>query len=291
MKKQKTFRLYGIFGHPLGHTLSPAMQEAAFQTLGIDANYLVFDLAPDIFKKTMRGLSECVLSGFNVTVPYKETVIKNLWKVSPEARAIGAVNTVYKKNGVWTGANTDMEGFLISLAQEGKFSPEGKKAVVLGAGGASRAVTYGLAKKGVREITIVDVIPGKAKGIVRGLRSFRGVPCRALAAGDPRVCRCIGHADLVINATPLGIKEKDPLVVPLGWIPTAAGRGKLFMDLIYNPAETVFLKAAKKRGHRTLNGLGMLLHQGARAFEYWTGKKAPVPVMKKALLEALNKKG
>jgi len=186
-----------------------------------------------------------------------------------------------------------MEGFLISLKEEGKFDPKGKKAVVLGGGGASRALTYGLAKKGIREIAVVDAFPKKAKNIVRELkRIFRNLSCSAFPAGAAEVRRLIADADLVINATPLGLKKKDPLAVPLDWIPNAKGPAsqgaKLFMDLIYNPAETAFLKAAKARGHRTLNGLGMLLYQGARAFEYWTGKKAPVPVMRKALLQALS---
>lgn len=268
------------------------MHEAGFRALGIDANYIVLELAPQAFRKAMCNLSECVLSGFNVTVPYKETVMKYLGKISPEAKAIGAVNTVYKKGRTWTGTNTDMEGFLISLIKEGKFDPRKKKAIVLGGGGASRAVTYGLAQKGAREIVVVDAIPEKAKGIVCGLkRSFKKIPCRAIIAGDPQILRHIEEAELVINATPIGLKKKDPLVIPPGWIPKAGKADhskKLFMDLIYNPAETTFLKAAKQRGHRSLNGLGMLLYQGARAFEYWTGQKAPVPVMRKALLDALD---
>ena len=291
MKKQKTFELYGIFGHPLGHTLSPAMQEAGFQKLGMDANYLVFELAPQAFKKTMRGLADCCLSGFNVTVPYKETVMKYLDRVSFEAKAIGAVNTVYKKNRRWIGVNTDMEGFLISLCQEGKFDPKRKKVLVFGGGGASRAVTYGLAKRGAREIIVVDAIPPKAKKIASGIkRSFRHTVCKAMKAGEPAIRTHLKDADLVLNATPLGLKKADPLVVPLSWIPKTGRRPQLFMDLVYNPAETAFLKAAKKKGHRTLGGLGMLLYQGVRGFEYWTRKKAPVSVMRQALKEAIRAK-
>lgn len=268
------------------------MHEAGFQALKIDANYLVLELAPPYFKKAMRDLSRCTLSGFNVTVPYKEIALKHLGKVSPEAKAIGAVNTVYKRGRKWIGANTDMEGFLISLAKEGNFKPRGKRAVVLGGGGASRAVTYGLAKKGIKEIVIVDAVPGKAKAIVRQLkRQFPALLCCAFRAGDPEVRDRIQKANIVINATPLGLKKQDALVIPQGWIPKVKGSGKLFMDLIYNPAETRFLKIAKKRGHKTLNGLGMLFYQGARAFEYWTQKKAPVKVMRKALFSALGSKG
>lgn len=291
VKKQKAFDLYGIFGYPLGHTLSPAMQEAGFRALGIEANYLVLELPPATFKKVMRDLPECALAGFNVTVPYKETVLGYLDHVSCEAKAIGAVNTVYKKGKTWRGANTDMEGFLITLSNEGDFDPKGKKTLVLGGGGAARAVSYGLARRGAAELAVVESVPGRAEKIVRSLeRFFKKIRMQALLAGDPAIRGRIKEADLVVNATPLGLKKTDPLVVPPHWIPKAGRSPKLFMDLIYNPAETAFLRIAKKRGHRTLNGLGMLLHQGARAFEYWTGKKAPVPVMRKALLDALHSK-
>lgn len=292
MRKTAAFKLFGLFGYPLGHTLSPYMHEAAFRALGIDASYLVLELSQGAFTKTVRGLSRSLLSGFNVTVPYKETVMKYLDKVTPEAKAIGAVNTVYKRGRSWLGTNTDMEGFLLSLSQEGGFDPRNKNAVVLGAGGASRAVTYGLCKKGVRAITIVDAVPGKARGIVRGLRKFfRHVRLEALLAGDPAIRENVAEADLVVNATPLGLKKTDPTAISASWIPRSGRRPRLFMDLIYNPVQTAFLKAAKERGHRTLNGLGMLVLQGARAFQYWTGKKPPVAVMRKAALAALGAKG
>lgn len=307
MRKQTPFELFGLFGYPLGHTLSPHMHEAAFRELGIDANYLVLELTPKAFRKTMRALSRVLLSGFNVTVPYKETVLKYLDKVSTEAKAIGAVNTVYKKGNLWFGTNTDMEGFLISLAREGGFISKNKKIVVLGAGGASRAVTYGLSQKGAKEIVVVDAVPGKARGLVGSLKqTFRGTRFLELLAGALELRWHILEADLVINATPLGLKKADPLPVPPAWIPKSdkkiklapQGRAlqkpdcgsKLFMDLIYNPAETAFLKIAKKRGHRTLNGLGMLVLQGARAFQYWTGKKPPIQVMRKAALAAIYPK-
>ena len=140
MKQDPAFKLYGIFGYPLSHTLSPAMHEAAFRKLGIDANYIVLELIPEAFKKLMRKASRLSLSGFNVTVPYKETVMPFLDEVHPEARAIGAVNTVYRKGKRWIGTNTDMEGFLMALMKDGGFRPRGKRAVILGAGGAARAV-------------------------------------------------------------------------------------------------------------------------------------------------------
>jgi len=268
------------------------MHEAGFRAIGLDANYIVLELDPDSFRTAMRDLKKCVLSGFNVTVPYKETVSRYLDKVSTEARAIGAVNTVYKKGGKWYGTNTDMEGFLLSLARDAKFSPRGKRAVVLGAGGASRAVVYGLSKEDAAAVTIVDVFPEKAGRIAEAIAGiFPKTDCRAFAAGDPGIRDRIEEADLVINATPLGLKSEDPLAVSQEWIPKAGRRPKLFMDLIYNPERTRFLKIAGRRGHKTLNGLGMLFYQGVRAFECWSGGKAPLSAMKTALLEALQGKG
>ncbi len=283
------------------------MHEAAFRELGIDANYIVLELVPAAFKKLMSQPGKIALSGFNVTVPYKETVMNYLDSVRPEARAIGAVNTVFKEGRRWIGANTDMEGFRRALRTDGGFRPSGKKAVILGAGGAARAAVYGLSREGVREILIADCFPQKAKKIADDMRPlFKRVVYQAVLAGTPEVKKALQEADIIINATPLGLKLQDPLVVPEAWIPKmerakAALRGrasrkagcgsKFFMDLIYNPALTPFLKAAKKKGHRTLNGLGMLLYQGARALEYWTGRKAPVGVMRQALLQALKEQG
>ncbi len=288
----KSFKLYGIFGPPLSHTLSPVMHEAAFRKLGIAANYIVLELVPAFFKKLMNQSSKLSLSGFNVTVPYKETVMKYLDSVRPEARAIGAVNTVFKQGKRWVGTNTDMEGFLTALMKDGGFRPSGKKAVILGAGGAARAVVYGLARKGVREVLIADCFPGKARKIASDMRKlFKRVGYHAVAAGTPEVKEALQKADVIINATPIGLKSQDPRVVPESWIPKSGAKKMFFMDLIYNPAMTPFLKVAKKKGHRTLNGLGMLLYQGARALEHWTGRKAPVSVMRQALLQALEERG
>jgi shikimate dehydrogenase len=287
VKTEKPFKLYGIFGYPLSHTLSPFMHEAAFRKLGIDANYIVLELVPAAFKKLMRQTSRLVLSGFNVTVPYKETVMKYLDHVRPEARAIGAVNTVFKSGKRWIGTNTDMEGFLLAIIKDGGFHPARKRAVVLGAGGAARAVVYGLAREGAREVLITDCFPEKARKIVRDMRKvFKKVLFRAVLAGTEEVKKAVQKADVIINATPLGLKPKDPRVMPDAWIPRSRTKKIFFMDLIYNPAMTPFLLGARRKGHKTLNGLGMLLYQGARALEHWTGKRAPVEVMRKALLQA-----
>jgi shikimate dehydrogenase len=287
VKKDPGFKLFGIFGCPLSHTLSPAMHEAAFRKLGLNANYIVLELSMQAFQKLMRKPSKISLSGFNVTVPYKETVMKYLREVRPEARAIGAVNTVYRQGKRWVGTNTDMEGFLLTLKKDGLLRPLGKRAVVLGAGGASRAVVYGLSKEGAREILVADCFPEKARKIMSDMKKlFPRVSYHAVLAGTEKVKEAVQKADVIINATPLGLKSKDPRVIPDSWIPKAGDKRKIFMDLIYNPSVTPFLRAAKKKGHKTLNGLGMLLYQGAQALECWTGQKAPVREMRQALLQA-----
>ena len=172
------------------------------------------------------------------------------------------------------------------------FRPSWKKAVILGAGGAARAVVYGRSREGVREILIADCFPEKARKIAGDMqRFFKRVSYHAVAAGTPEVKKALQKADVIINATPIGLKSQDPKVIPEGWVPGSKVKRIFFMDLIYNPAMTPFLKIAKKKGHRTLNGLGMLLYQGARALEYWAGRKAPAGVMRLALLQAFKEKG
>ncbi|HTL48221.1 MAG TPA: shikimate dehydrogenase [Verrucomicrobiae bacterium] len=286
MKKNEAFSLFGIFGYPLAHSLSPDMQEAAFEKLGMQAFYLVLELGPRRFRNVMARLRKAPLQGFNVTVPYKETVLPYLDKVSLEASRIGAVNTVYRRGKSWRGANTDVHGFLKSLEDEAGFKVRGCKAAVLGAGGAARAVTYALAERGAREITLINRNRARASRLAREFGSiFKRVRLNALPL-DPKAAPVLADAALVVNATSVGLKGGSP--VPGAWIPKAAGKPKLFFDLIYFPRETQFLKEARKKGHRVLNGTGMLVHQGARALEYWTGKKAPAGVMRAALLKALE---
>lgn len=287
--KQEDWKLYGIAGHPLAHSLSPAMQESAFGACGIRAFYLVLDFQPAGFRRVLRRLGKLPLSGFNVTVPYKEAVLPYLDLVSEEARRIGAVNTVYRKGRRWLGTNTDVSGFVRSLAEEGKFRIRGSRVLVLGAGGACRAVIYGLARQGAAFIALANRRPERAARLVREFRKifprthFESGPLAASFL-KPQLENC----SLAVNATSLGMKASDPELFPRAWIPRKKTGPKLFMDLIYSPRETRFLRGARLRGHRTLNGVGMLVGQGAKAFEIWTGCKAPVSVMRRALETALD---
>ena len=298
MKHAAEFRLYGIFGNPLSHTLSPAMQEAAFTALGLKAYYLALELGPASLKKVMRGLHRLTLDGFNVTVPYKEAVLHSMDRLTPEARAVGAVNTAFRRGKRWTGANTDVSGFLAALQKDARFYPRGKNILIFGAGGGARAAAYGLAKKGAKEIVIAARRGKRARKIVKDFKSifpatvfkYTSLSLTLSPKGRGKGEGALDGADLIVNATSVGLKPSDASLIPPGRIPKAAGRRrKLFFDLVYRPAKTRFLKSAAQRGHKTLNGLGMLLYQGAKAFELWTGKRAPVPVMRKALHQALQK--
>lgn len=281
--EDRPFQLYGIFGNPLGHTLSPVMQEAAFRVVGLKAFYLPFELSPAEFGRVTCRMKNLLLDGVNVTVPYKERILSKLDRVDRSARAIGAVNTLVKRGRRWTGFNTDWLGFVTSLEKEGRFRCRGKQALVLGAGGSARAVAYGLARRGVKSVTISNRTKSKAEKIVREFeRLFRGVEFQVLSLRGRR--RDEKDYDLVINATSVGLKAGDrPLVSPKQF-----PKKTLFLDLIYNPRQTELLRQAARSGHRILNGAGMLLYQGAEAFRLWTGKKPPLVAMKKVLEERLN---
>jgi shikimate dehydrogenase len=268
------------------------MQEAGLRHYGRKDSYLVFEVSLENFRKTMKNLRGILLDGFNVTVPYKQTVIPYLDGITEKARWIGAVNTVYRKKGKWFGTNTDADGFVRSVMEDGRFRPKGKTVLLLGAGGASRAVSYGLAREGAKRIFVTDVCEEKAEEVASHFRPiFPRTEFVKIDGCQMRLREVLCRTDLVVNATTVGLKPADPAVIPAAWIPRATAKKQIFFyDLIYHPSRTALLCSAARKGHRTSNGLGMLLYQGAAAFECWTGEKAPVPVMRKALEKALNEK-
>ncbi len=272
-------KIYGLIGWPLGHSLSPQMQNAAFKALGINAEYKLFPLIPQYFDDFLANLYNSCISGLNVTVPYKEKVLDlvELDKKSLYLRQVKAVNTMVFSEGVWWGFNTDIPGFSRHLKEN--FNPWKKKTAILGAGGAGRAVAYVLAKEGAAQIAIFDIDKAKSGGIVEMINNL--FPQSEICAVDSIEKLEIKDNDLLVNATPIGLKGFDPVIIKEEML-----HKDLFVyDLIYNPAETKLLALAKKAGARTSNGLGMLLYQGMLSFEIWTGKKAPKEIMHKALLE------
>ncbi|HEX8949866.1 MAG TPA: shikimate dehydrogenase [Dissulfurispiraceae bacterium] len=268
-------RVVGLFGYPVEHSFSPAMHNAAFAHLDLDYCYVTFPVHPDRLGDAVNGIRALGLGGVNVTVPHKENVIPFLDEVSEEASFIGAVNTVRNENGKLTGFNTDGRGFMQSLAEAG-IHAGGKKILVVGAGGASRAVGYYLCKEAAA-VYLYDVDTRKA-GVLRDhLNSLKGNAVLA-DGGAVRDGAFLSEIDILINATPLGLKPGDPAPADTSLL----RKEHTVCDLIYK--ETPLLRAAAGRGCKTLDGLGMLLWQGVFAFEIWTGIRPPVEVMKEALL-------
>ncbi len=277
-------RVYGLIGYPVRHSKSPVMHNSAFEHLGINAVYLCFEVQPENLKKAIAGMRSLGIEGLNVTVPHKQKVTKYLDELTVVAKRIGAVNTIFRRGEKLIGTNTDAEGFIRDLRDTCRFSAKNKRIVVLGAGGASRAVTFALADAGAKVIYIFDIDPKKSRSLVRDLkRHYQGVFISSISKKN-EIESLAGEIDLLVNATPVGMKEGDPPVIDL----SPFRRDLLVYDLIYSPPLTPLLRQAKKLGMKWANGLGMLLWQGAIAFQHWFGRPAPIEVMRKALRRSLR---
>jgi shikimate dehydrogenase len=270
-------RFVGIIGYPLQHSISPAFQQAAFDHLGLDIRYEVWETERRDLPVALEGMRHPSKLGGNVTIPHKEAVLPLLDSVDRDAERIGAVNTIVNRGGKLAGHNTDSIGFLKALYLDGAFVARNKRAVLLGAGGAARAVGFSLAEAGARSLTIVNRTPERAEALETALK-VTNVEVLSLPWTDEQVERALAGCDLLVNCTSVGLKGsstegQSPLRASL--IP----KGALVYDLVYNPAETPLLAAARRAGARTLGGLPMLVYQGAASFELWTGKPAPVDIM------------
>lgn len=279
-------KIVGIIGHPIGHSVSPAMQNAAFKELGLDYEYVPFEVEPADLKEALSGFRALQMAGFNVTIPHKETIVPLLDEVTKLARTIGAVNTVVNQDGKLIGYNTDGPGFIESLKEDAGFEPAGKKAVVLGAGGASRAVTAMLAEVGAASLLISDLVEDKARDLAEYAGGLSKTKCGWSKIDSLSLRTEIERADLLVNATPLGMHpnlDKSPLPDKI-----KLPKSLLVYDLVYNPAETKLLRTARAAGCRTVSGLGMLVRQGALAFTIFTGEEAPIETMWSAAKKALR---
>ncbi len=277
-------KVFGIFGHPVAHTLSPLMHNAAFDALGLPYRYLPFEVHPDRLEEAVKGILPLGILGLNVTIPHKETILPFLDEIDEEAKKIGAVNTIEVAAGRLIGRNTDGRGFLESL-QERNVDLSGKRVILLGAGGAAKAVAVTLAQQPIAEMVIVARTVARGKALADRLAalaprlktSLPGVDFGPGFPADP------GRPTLVVNTTPLGMKQGDPSPFPSHLLDPRWS----VADLIYRPEETPLLAAAKKAGATAIPGLGMLLYQGSLAFEIWTKQKAPLSVMRQLVKEAL----
>jgi shikimate dehydrogenase len=280
-----TTSLVGLIGWPVEHSLSPIMHNAAFAELELNWAYVPLPVRPEDVRQALKGLAALNFVGVNVTVPHKQAVIPYLDELSEAVRLTGAVNTIHIRDGEFFGYNTDAIGFLNSL-EEANCPPQGKRVAVLGAGGAARAVVYALARSGADSVVVLNRTAERAAFLVDDLAdafpdsalTFEAFTRQALAALDSNV-------DLVVNTTSVGMYPRVgaspwPADVP---IPPEV----TFCDLVYNPLETVFLARARAAGAATIDGVGMLVHQGAFAFEKWTGHPAPIEVMRQVCLNEL----
>lgn len=278
-------KVFGIIGYPIKHTFSPYMHNLAFKALNINAAYVPFEVSPDRLKDAVCGLIALGVGGVNVTIPHKEAIMPFLDELSPEAKGIGAVNTVLLREGKSKGYNTDAGGFLSSLIEDTDVRPYNKSALVFGAGGAAKAIAYVLTREGIKSITFVDIVIQKAKELALKIRrDFPGCSARSIPFLKSRIDEEALNSDILVNASPVGMKKADPCIVS----PSALHKDLAVYDLIYNPTETRLLKEAKKRGLKASNGIGMLLRQGALSFELFTGRRAPISVMRDALEKTMG---
>ena len=273
----------GIVGYPIRHSISPIFQQAALDHYSLDAIYQAWEVTPDSLPRFVEELRSPDSWGVNVTVPHKEAVLAHLDEVDEWARMAGAVNTVVKQSCRLSGHNTDGLGFLRALEEWGGTTPEGLRALIIGAGGSAKAVALALAGRGVATISIANRTLPRAELLAELIRE-RGASIEAIPLSD--LAEAAARSDLVVNCTTLGMvhgpaENASPLLA--GDIAPST----LVYDLVYTPPETPLLREAAKAGAATLGGLPMLVYQGAASFELWTGLSAPVEVMMKAATEAL----
>jgi shikimate dehydrogenase len=265
----------GVIGDPVDHSLSPAIHNAAFTALGLDWVFVAFPVPAGGARDAVDGVRALGIRGLSVTMPHKAAVLDALDGLSPTATALGAVNCISRgPHGTLVGDNTDGAGFVGGLRADFGFDPAGARCVVLGAGGAARAVVLALAAAGAAAVQVVNRTEANA-------RTAAALAGRAGSVAGPDV---VAGADLVVNATPVGMAGDAGLPCD----PTLLGPGQLVAELVYHPARTPLMAAAREQGARTANGLSMLVHQAAVAFELWTGSPAPVEVMAGAARAALD---
>ena len=279
----------GIIGFPVSHSVSPALQQAAFDYHGIEARYEYWETTPEALAERIASLRDSGVLGAQVTVPHKQEALAFVDAMSDDVRALGAVNVIANDNGTLAATNTDVTGFVRALREDAGADLKGKRVLLLGAGGAARAIVLGLAREGIASLAIANRTAQRAldvAAVAAGMVSrIEAIPLSPEALASEAA-----DADLIVNSTTLGMTGVGgPAPLAARAIPPAA----LVYDIVYNPPDTPLLLEAKAAGAQTLGGLAMLVYVGAEAFEQWTGLKAPVDVMmaaaEKALAERLGR--
>lgn len=277
----------GVITHPDKQSTSPAFQQAAIDALGLGLVYERWPTPPEGLATRVTGMRAPSVLGGNVTIPHKEAVMPMLDELDPLVRRIGAVNTIINRDGRLSGYNTDAEGFLRALREDGGFDPRGGHAAVAGAGGASRAVVVALTEAGAATVTVLNRTLDRAERLVADLQAIAGdTQLSALEASPESWAKVAARAEVLVNCTSLGSSGPDENRSP---VPAELIRPEMLVfDLVYRPTDTRLLRDARSRGARTVGGLPMLIYQGAASFKIWTGKDAPVDVMFAAARKALG---
>lgn len=284
-----------LIGYPLTHSVSPDFQQAALDYCKLDMRYEAWEIKADDLPSAVNRLRQPQNLGANITVPYKETIMGLLDWIDDFAGLVGAVNTVVNRNGKLTGFNTDAAGFLKALREDGGFEPANKKVLILGAGGAARAITFALLQEKAAALIIANRSLSKAEGLADALakqaaNSKIRTKIVVVSLRSANLAEMIVQCQLIVNCTAVGMKHssdegQSPLAQHL--IP----EGALVYDLVYNPSQTPLLKMAKAAGAKTIGGLHMLVYQGAASFKLWTGREAPLDIMLSAASKALDRTG
>jgi shikimate dehydrogenase len=277
-------RVCGVIGDPIAHSLSPVMHNAAFSHLKLDFVFLAFRVKAVDLESAARGVRGLGIRGLNVTMPHKAAVIGFLDEVDSTVKFLGSANTVLNDNGKLLGFNTDGVGALRALKEKG-VDPKGKKVVLLGAGGAARAIAFSLAKE-VGELCVLNRAAEKAKALADALNGVFGEKVVGDALSASAIQSHLQDADILVNATSVGMHPNvsQSLVAPRWLKPSLC-----VMDIVYDPVETTLAKDSKAVGARVISGVEMLLYQGAASFEIWTGCVAPIEVMRNAALNELGR--
>jgi shikimate dehydrogenase len=275
---------YAVLGHPIAHSLSPRMQNAAMKKMGLDAVYLAFDVPPERLMKALEFMAEIGFSGVNLTVPLKEVAFRGLSAIDSHAQSLGSVNTVKFVAGKMKGYSTDGPGFLAALKKVFNRSPKGLSVFLLGCGGAGRAVGLTCASAGASRILLADSEPGRAKKLLADIKALKPSPdVEIVSANQAERNLAARSAQLIVQASPVGMHATDRPLLDA----EAFSEKQMLYDLIYMFPETGLMKIARKQGANVANGIDMLAFQGALALEIWTGQKAPADVMRKALEKAV----
>ena len=277
-------KIVGVIGDPIEHSCSPQMHNAAFEQLSMDYVYVAFHVKSEYLKAAIDGFEALNIVGINVTIPHKQGVIPLIDTLSREAELIGAVNTLVFKEDKIEGHNTDARGFIAAMKEEGVDVLRGKSVVVLGAGGSARAVVVSLALEDVKKISIANRTASKAIQLAADISKKTGIEIHGMGLDDKELPKAISESSLLVNTASSSMDLEHPLLINEDWL----HRQLVVYDIIYNPPETRLMKVAKEKGLKTVGGIGMLVHQGAIAFDLWTGQYPPVDTMRRALMDALG---